>query len=397
MPRLMIKKKDVVAFIICFTFIPVDAFELIIGNIGYAVLLLITCIFVSIVSFKDKVFLKSRQFMIWLLLLIWMTLCTLINRQTPLYPLVYVGRVTFWFLINDWYIKNGSLRLLKVSRKYVGIVIFITFLQQMLAPGIFGYTESMNSRTFFVSDNYLGYFYIAYIALCFILDYVEHNNTQPKTYFMTGLCFASILRAWSVKSVIGIGIIILYILFVYRRKLSRLLGPRVVAVLFVLIFVSVVFLNVQANFIWFFNKYFGKNITVLVRHYVWMQALQNIKAHPFFGYGIRAGQRLLLHTTWAGNARSSHNIILELILEGGFIGLGIYLISIISAVVNKKESIQGKNKYEYLFLLFIVFSFFVMQLASGSIYYPFFYMPIILIDNLDKIVEIKEKQKQYDG
>ena len=253
----------------------------------------------------------------------------------------------------------------------------------------------MNTRTFFTSDNFLGYYYTAYIAVSIILDFVEYKKPQKKTYIMTGMCFASIIRAWSVKSVIGIWLIIMYILFIYRKKISKLFGLRFLAISFVLIFFGVVIFNVQDNFIGFFSKYFNKDATVSVRYYLWTQAISNIKAKPVFGYGIREGQRLMLQETVAGNARSSHNIILELILEGGFIGITIYLISIVAAFMNKKESIEGKNKYEYLFLLFVIFMFFLMELASGSIYYPYYYMPIILINNLDKIVNIKLMKERY--
>ena len=393
MNEIKLSKKNLEAFVLCFSFIPLEAVQLIIGTAGYGILLIITGLIIFLRAVK--IIYKSRQFIIWMFLLLWMIICTLINRQNPIYPIYYVGKVAFWFLINDWYLRKGSLRLLKVSRKFLEVVVVITLIQQIVAPGIFGYTISMNTRTFFTSDNFLGYYYTAYIAVSIILDFVEYKKPQKKTYIMTGMCFASIIRAWSVKSVIGIWLIIMYILFIYRKKISKLFGLRFLAISFVLIFFGVVIFNVQDNFIGFFSKYFNKDATVSVRYYLWTQAISNIKAKPVFGYGIREGQRLMLQETVAGNARSSHNIILELILEGGFIGITIYLISIVAAFMNKKESIEGKNKYEYLFLLFVIFMFFLMELASGSIYYPYYYMPIILINNLDKIVNIKLMKERY--
>ena len=352
--------------------------------------MLLASAFVSLSVFKEKRGLKSRQFIIWIVLMLWMCLCTFINDQSLLYPVYYVGQVAFWILINDLYLEKGSLRLLRAERSFVGIVIIVTFLQQIFAPGIMGYTGAMNSRNIFASDNYLGYYYTAYIAVCFILDFAEGEKIQPKTYIMTGLCFASIIRAWSVKSVIGIGILIIYILFFYRKKISRILGPRTITVLFILIFLGVVIFNFQEYLLGFFSKYLRKSSTISVRYYLWVQAIANIRSHPWFGYGIREGQRLLLQESMAGNARSSHNIILELILEGGFVGCVIYLSSVVVALAKRKDSFTEKNRHEYLFLLFIIFTFFVMQLASGSVYYPFYYMPIILVNNLDKIVKIKE-------
>lgn len=387
--KIKVSKKDLWALFYCFAFIPVDAIRLVIGSFGYFVLMLIGSAFALLQGVKDKTITKSRQFIIWFMLMIWMTICTIVNYQPIIWPIYYVGMVAIWFLINDWYLEKESLSLLRISRLYVGAVIVVTFIQQMVAPSIFGFTGGMNARNVFTSDNFLGYYYLAYIAVCVILDFVDYNKIQSKTYIMTGICMASIIKAWSVKSVIGLGIVILYILFLYKKKIARLLNTRNIVILFVIIFVAVVFYNVQDHFIDFFSKYFGKDATVSIRYYIWTQAIENIKAHPVFGYGIREGQRLLLQQTWAGNARSSHNIILELILEGGFIGFGLFLLSIVTALSNKKETVKGQNQYEYYFLLFVIFCFFVMELASGSIYYPYYYMPIILINNLDRLVEIK--------
>jgi len=385
-----IKKQDLIALFLCFSFIPVYAIQLIIGSNGYLVLMLLSGTYVVFRAIADKQIMKSFLFWSWFLLMLWMMLCSFIGNQNVIYSVYYVGKVALWFLANDLYLNKGSIKLLQVSRKYVGIIIIITFIQQIIAPGLFGVVAgSGNMKTFFASDNFLGYYYTAYIALCFILDFVEFGEPKAKSYVMTGVCMASIMISWAVKNVIGIGLLILYIVFVYRKKISKFFGPRTLIIAFLVIFVGIVFMNVQQNFSNIIGMVFDKDSTFSVRYYLWTQAVQNIKASPIFGYGIAEGAHLQLQYNFSGNARSSHNLILELTIQGGIIGSLIYFASVIRCLIHNERKFKGNYSYEFLFLVFNVFLFFLIQMGSGSIYYPFYYMPLILIDNLDNIVKIQ--------
>lgn len=387
-----VNKKDFIAFVLCFSFIPVYAIQLLIGSNGYLVLMLVAGVYVISKAASDKTLSKSFMFISWVILMLWMMVCSFVGNQSVIYSIYYVGKVALWFLANDWYLNNKSLRLLKMSRKYVGIVILITFFQQIIAPDMFGITAgSGNHRTFFASDNFLGYYYTAYIALCFILDFAEFGEPKVKSYIMMTVCMASIIESWAVKNVIGIGILILYIIFVYRKRISKFFGPRTLIVLFAMIFIGTVFYNVQQNFEGIISAVFGKGSTFSVRYYLWTQAVANIKKSPIFGYGIPEGGHMQLQYNFSGHARSSHNLILELILQGGLIGAAIYFYSVIICLIRNERKYKGRYSYEYLFLVFNVFLFFLIQMGSGSIYYPFYYMPLILINNLDNVFAIRER------
>ena len=395
MKSLRISKKDIAAFVLCFSFIPVHAIQLLIKSNGYLILMLVSGAFVVAKAIIDKTILKSFMFISWTILMLWMMLCSYIGDQKIIYSVYYVGKVALWFLANECYFNNGSLRLLKMARKYVGFLIIVTFIQQIVAPDMFGIIlGSWNRRTFFASDNYLGYYYTAYIALCFILDFKEKGEPRLRTYVMTAVCMASIIISWAVKNVIGIAILILYIAFVYKKKLARFFAPKTLTILFVVIFVGMVFFNVQQNFSDIVQRLFGKDTTFSVRYYVWTQAIQNIRRSPVFGYGIPEGAHVQLQYNFSGNARSSHNIVLELAMNGGIVAAAIYFFSVGRCLIHNEKRFKGNYSYEYLFLVFNVFLFYLIQMASGSIYYPFYYMPLILLDNLDKIIYIKERKQK---
>lgn len=392
MLRLKFHKKDIIAIILCVSFIPVYAFQLIIGSDGYLILMLLSGSYVVVRAIIDNTISKSFMFWSWLLLMFWMMLCSYIGKIGLIYSLYYVGKVALWFLANDWYLSNGSLRLLKMARKYVGLLIVITFLQQLIAPNLFGViVGSGNMRTFFASDNFLGYYYTAYIAVCLILDYVEEGKIKLSSYIMIGICMCSIIISWAVKNMIGIGMLIIYIFFIYQKKASRFLNPRNLIIIFVGIFVGMVFMNVQQNLLSFFGAVFGKDKTFSVRYYLWTQAVRNIKSSPIFGYGIPDGGHARLQYNFSGNARSSHNLVLELTLQGGIVGTVIYFASVVRCIFHDEKQLKKNYYYIFLFLAFNVFLFYIIQMMSGSLYYPFYYMPLVLINNLDKIMIIKER------
>ena len=113
-----------------------------------------------------------------------------------------------------------------------------------------------------------------------------------------------------------------------------------------------------------------------------------------FGYGVPDGGRLHINDIGRSYPLSSHNIFLEVILEGGFIGGGIFALSYIGGLVHGDKTCGKDDRYEFLMLLFINFIFLVMQMASGSVYFPFYYMPLVLIDNMGRIRKTGERKSK---
>lgn len=374
----------------------VYAVQLIIGNAGYLILLALTGALGTALALWDGVAVKSRMFMAWMLFLVWMCICSVVGGQGALYALYYVGSIAIWLLINEWYLSRGSLALLKASKIYVGAAIVLTLLQQLFFTDIFGTVESGsgNLRNFLASDNFLGYYYTAYIAVCLILDHIECKKVRVSSYVMMAVCLISMVKAWSVKSMLGIAVIILYVIFAYGKRWSKKLNVTTLTVVYVVIFVLVVFMDIQSYSYGFIETMFQKQNTVASRSQIWAEAIKNIAKSPVFGYGVPDGGRLHINDIGRSYPLSSHNIFLEVILEGGFIGGGIFALSYIGGLVHGDKTCGKDDRYEFLMLLFINFIFLVMQMASGSVYFPFYYMPLVLIDNMGRIRKTGERKSK---
>lgn len=95
-----------------------------------------------------------------------------------------------------------------------------------------------------------------------------------------------------------------------------------------------------------------KSITFTGRNLLWQEALQLINNNPYIGYGRVSTNYISI---WGGKY-SSHNIILELLLQGGIVALIPFLVIIFKAIkmLNKyRNSDLGNMLFMALFLMFI--------------------------------------------
>lgn len=106
------------------------------------------------------------------------------------------------------------------------------------------------------------------------------------------------------------------------------------------------------------------------RQLIWQHSVEQILASPFFGYG--AGTQYTYELLHDLNIRAAHahNIILQILLEGGIIAL--ILIGVVGFKVIKDGIVLMLNKYEEAFWMgFAICGFAVMFLIHGMVDYPF--------------------------
>lgn len=389
------RKIDIFALLICFAFIPVYVIEKAIGEMGYMGLMLIAIGVIVIQILRNEIHIRcSELFIFWMILMGWILVCSLLNSQNPVYSFYYIGKCAIWFFCNDYYLEKGDITLLKYSRNFMCVCVVATLMQQVLFPGVFGYAEiSGNAYNVLASDNFLGYYYAALIAIMVVIDYIECERVGLFTYIMAALSLASVCVAWAVKNVIGIALILLYMFFVFRKKIASIITPKLLLIVYVIVFSGIVFFEAQSFFYTFFENYLGKSQTLMSRARITQEALNKISDSPFWGYGLSRGGRLKILDVGRKSLYASHNIILEIILEGGILGGLIYILSMIRTIFKKRLPMSEDDNYLYLFLAFNVFVFFVLEMFSWSIYFPYYYMPVVLIANMDRLVEIKNKNR----
>ena len=100
------------------------------------------------------------------------------------------------------------------------------------------------------------------------------------------------------------------------------------------------------------------------RTYLWERAIVMIKNAPLFGYGVQEKGYL---NVWGGYF-SSHNVILEIMLQSGIIGLFSWLIMLIVGVSNIKKIKSRHLKRLFVISIFIILCTLLMESVTQSIY-----------------------------
>ncbi len=377
-----IKKSEIKAWLLLFPFVEVHVF-----NIGavYDLAIAAAILYVILLFVKKQIVLK-KEYIPLLLYAVWLTICCLLNHRDPI-PGIFYGLKLFAFVqIVEYYIQKKDLTFLYVTRNYLAFCLVITTIIQYVKQDLFGQLEiSGNYYNFSFSDNVLGYYYIPFIAVCLVIDQIKIKKISKITWAIIFLSIISLVRAWSAKAIIGIFLISIYILFIYGKKISKVFNLAFVLITYLCAEIGLVFFNIQERFSFLIERILKKDASLTGRTGLWYSSINNIKQSPLYGYGVTKGGNILLNTTFVGSqTHAAHNLILEIIMQTGIIGLILWSMFVVLSLAKRKKHIKVEGNSYYM-LLFFAYIILIMQLSSGSIYLAFCYLPIILCANVNEL------------
>lgn len=372
-----IKKSELKAFLLLFPFIEVHVF-----NIGpvYEIAMLLAVMYISFLYIKRQFVLKL-EYIPLLLYAIWITLSCFLNGRSIIPGLYYGFKIFAFTQVTEYYLQKKDITFLLIARRYIAFCMIMTTIFQYINQGLFGQLDSGNYSNFAFGDNALGYYYIPFIALCIVLDRMNAIEISKYTWMMICVSVLSLVRAWSAKSIVGIALIVFYVLFIYGNRVSKIFSPFLMIIVYITAELGLVFFNIQEKFSFIIENILHKDASLTGRTGLWFNAINNISKSPLYGYGVTYGGGMYLNTTFVGRTgHSSHNLILEIIMQTGFVGLFFWGAYIVLSLFRSKKSVKA-DSHNYYMLVYFVFVILIMQLTSGSIYIPFYYLPIILCAN----------------
>ena len=171
---------------------------------------------------------------------------------------------------------------------------------------------------------------------------------------------------------------VILILGIFFSKYFKIFfSGKLLFICYISIFVVfVLFNNLQITFVSDFVTYFfKKDITFSGRTVIWMKALNEFLNSPIWGQGATLTGNMI------GNL-SAHNIILQILLENGMIGLLLFF-NIFNVTILKDYS---KNNRLYKIGYMVIFS--IMLSLFGEVYSLEYLLSFLLI-----ISAVKNKRK----
>lgn len=266
---------------------------------------------------------------------------------------------------------------------YINLFFYIVFPQ--------GYTYSITyagnviERYFLGVENQFASTLIPAIVINIVYNYAKHSKLKINSYLLIITVLFTFIYIWSATSIVGISLIILYLLLINRKKVKAIINNKTIIITTVSLFISVVVLRIIDIFSFLIEDLLGKDVTLSTRTLLWDRAFIYIENSPWLGYGYLGSGRYLQVTST--RFMDSHNTVLQLLLQHGYLGL--ILFAILVFMFFKNLSIYKESNITK----FILFSFFVATTMMLSEVYSFTFLLVILVLGIFSPYIIREQEK----
>ncbi len=231
-------------------------------------------------------------------------------------------------MLVQYYIKNGNAKkFLKVIQIALEVIIIINLLTIILIPkGLYIDDRGWTDNWILGYRNLHLYYFLPYIAICGINEYLKNGKIGKRFYLMSGLIVFSAFMCKSTTALLAMTVLFVLIVLFEHRKLPRFFSVRNICIVSLVISILFVFFSFQNYFSDFIENVLGKSATFSNRTIIWEKASSEFLKNPIWGYG-RISYKGLFAGTEIGHM---HNMFLDILIQGGIILMSIFALIIIS-------------------------------------------------------------------
>lgn len=217
------------------------------------------------------------------------------------------------------------------------LIIYINLMTELIYPdGLYSWGNglvSYNNNWFLGLYNTHTRYYFP--ALLFAWLYKEATGKKIRAYAILAAIWVASIRVWSGGTILSLGIMV--VAYVFLANQTRIFNYYNYWALHILFFVFVIMLKLQNYFIWLLDDVLGKWGSLISRMNLWDSVIRLIQKSPIIGHGIvdDVTRSLESGVIFGGHA---HNMLLELLYQGGIINLILW-----GAIV----IVAGRKLYKY--------------------------------------------------
>lgn len=222
------------------------------------------------------------------------------------------------------------------------IIIYINLITEIFFPdGLYA------ERIYFITHYknwFLGYYnnHTKYFipAIMFALLYAK----KRKSYFrIIPLIFAislSSLLSWSGGVILSL--FIMFIVYIFFKKFTQIFNYFTYWLMHILFFFVVYILRLQYLFRWLIDNILGKWRSLESRITFWERTIKLISKSPVWGHGVQS-QLVRITEMHLNHGIHAHNMLLEILYQGGMIGLGLWIAIVITAGIGLYRYRNSEN------------------------------------------------------
>ena len=172
-------------------------------------------------------------------------------------------------------------------------------------------------------DNFLAPVMIPYMVLAAIRAVRKTGELDLSAYAAIAVCSVNLLLDQSATGLMGLAVALLFLLFLYKRKLECLFNSLTALAVSIGMFVGIVLLRLQDLFAWLIEGILGKGLSFTGRTDIWDIGMKMIAQKPLLGWGYAKQGKI--YRVVKGKYYHGHNVYLELLMEGGVCALAAFL------------------------------------------------------------------------
>ncbi len=265
---------------------------------------------------------------------------------------------------------------------FFSFVNFVSILALYSSKGLKYWSDI--TEQYWVCNYFLGYdngFIILILPLlCFNL--ILYNSSRKKRYLLyITICILTEVLVFSASSLIAI--VIFFILYFWGKHsyIKRIIYNPLINIVWCFV---VFYILVMCRFLDWINNiaflFFHKSLSA-ARSGLWEAGLDRIRQKLMFGYGFG-------RVELKGGYNAPHQMILEWLLQGGIIELGLYVIILFLVFSNLNSKLQFRN---VLIIFNGIISFLVAYIAESYSTYPYYwvFLSLFIFANKKFILENK--------
>lgn len=286
---------------------------------------------------------------------VWMLVITIYNGGDVFRSVIDCVTIVVLSIYVFYGIKTNYRLFLRAIRNLLFVLVIIQMISAIIypqgMPADLYKNNEFNKLFFYAIDNGTTGVLLGCISINSFMNYCD-GKISNRIYNIILNIFC-VLTAVLVNSSTAMICSILLLILIWLESLNEvwILNKRWFwIILYSLTFIIMMFLSSGSN------AFTGRAL-------LWTKSLDMIKIHPIIGYGKQATD---LISVW-GSYYSSHNAILQILLEGGIIGLVLWIRCIIKGIGTVRYVENQKLKMIMFFSVYVLLVSLLMEALVHSI------------------------------
>lgn len=297
---------------------------------------------------------------------LWNILITFIFNIGDIFEITYRNMfVLLHVFCISHYVKNENSKFIDIYAKVLGYYSIINCILFTIKPNgwIYRAGEGVAQNYYFLGlDNQFARIILPGLILLFL---TQSKRIKKQWIFIGSILFSDAYVIFQRMPGTLISCFFLMLLFFAFLNFHQMKAKIYVIAYFVVFIFCVVIQNINLEIInTLIVTILGKDLTFSGRTQIWNAAFKLIVTNPIVGYGSTASRNIVFGI-------SAHNIILQIILESGFVGLFLFLLIFYKCIF--------ANKYQNFSISVLIMGSFIIMISLMFEVYSLEYLFVILI------------------